>query len=216
MKISTNAFIDPMVSSIAGLLVLLFLQAGCQMKVMQPTSEDQVRERVASLEEDNRKLEDANSGLKARIAELTRGQSPDVQVAGEATPRLADLLIASSSSIDARAPASNPTRLVLRLAPRDDRGRFLQIVGALEVRVVSIPDSGAPVQLADVRFDPLAVREAWRGGVMGSGYVFDVPLDGTLSGLPPTVDVVTIFTQAGSGRVIRDESPVKVSGDDRS
>ena len=51
---------------------------------------------------------------------------------------------------------------------------------------------------------------------MGSGYVFDVPLDGALSGLPPTVDVVTIFTQAGSGRVIRDESPVTVSGDDRS
>ena len=216
MKIPPTVFINPMAPATAGLAALLFLQAGCQMKVMQPTSEDQVRERVASLEEANRKLEDENSGLKARVAELSRDQSPDVQVAGAATPRLADLRIASSSSIDGRGPAANPTRLVLRLAPRDDRGRFLQIVGDLEVRVVAIPDSGAPVQLADVHFDPLAVREGWRGGVMGSGYVFDVPLDGALSGLPPTVDVVTIFTQAGSGRVIRDESPVTVSGDDRS
>ena len=194
-----------------GLVMIVLLQASCQMKVMKPTSGDQARERVAALQDRTAKLEDENAGLKARIEELTKAQDPALRTTGAATPRLIDLQISSSSTIDERSSDSGRATLVLRLAPRDDRGRFLQIVGTLEVRVVSVPNQGGPVLLATDLFDPLAVREAWRGGIMGSGYVFEIPLEEAPAGLPSTVDVVTIFTQAGSGRMFRDEAPVKVS-----
>lgn len=196
-----------MSTSILGMV----LTTGCQMKVMQPTSDDQVRERVASLDEENRSLLETNQGLEARIEELTREQAPRTRALGAATPRLTSLRIASSSIVEAPEGASDRSMLVLRLAPRDDRGRFLQIVGGLEVRAVAVPDAGAPVLLASLAFDPLEVREAWRGGVMGSGYVFRLPLDHPASELPDTIDVVTIFSEGGTERVLRDEAPVRVS-----
>ena len=211
MKHPTDPNSIRLLSSAIGLVMLMLFQASCQMKVMQPTSGDQVRERVAALQDRTQELEDENAGLKARLEELTQAQDPEIRTTGAATPRLVDLQIGSSSTVDEGSSDSEGAMLVLRLAPRDDRGRFLQIVGTLEVRVVSVPNEGAPVLLATDRFDPLAVRAAWRGGIMGSGYVFKIPLEAVLETLPSTLDVVTIFTQAGSGRTFRDEAPVKVS-----
>ena len=196
-------------AAILGMLVA----TGCQMKVMQPTSDDQVRERIASLEEANRSLLETNEGLEARLEELTGEQTPRTRALGAATPRLTSLRIASSSIVEASGNSTDGSSLVLRLAPRDDRGRFLQIVGGLEVRAVAVPDTGAPILLADRTFDPLGVRDAWRGGIMGSGYVFEIPLDHPVSELPETIDVVTIFTEGGAERVLRDEAPVRVSRD---
>ena len=192
-------------------LLSMVLVTGCQMKVMQPTSDDQVRERIASLEEENRSLLETNRGLEARIEELTAQQTPRIRAVGAATPRLTSLRIASSSIVDASEEPSDGSLLVLRLTPRDDRGRFLQIVGGLEVRAVAVPDAGAPILLVSQAFDPLAVREAWRGGVMGSGYVFRIPLDHPVAELPETIDVVTIFSEGETERVLRDEAPVRVS-----
>ena len=211
MKHPTDSNLIRVCSCLIGLGMLVVFQGGCQMKVMQPTSQDQVRERMAALQERTQALEDENAGLKARVEELTQAHDPEVRTTGAATPRLTKLQISSSSTIDEQPSGSEGPTLVLRLAPRDDRGRFLQIVGTLEVRVVSVPNEGAPVLLATQRLDPLAVREGWRGGIMGSGYVFEIPLEAALGALPATVDVVTIFTQAGSDRTFRDEAPVKVA-----
>lgn len=199
-----------------GSLLGMLLMCGCQMKVMQPTSGDQVRERIASLEKENRSLQETNSGLEARIEELTAEQTPEARALGAAIPRLTSLQIASSSTVEASPDDSSGSTLVLRLAPRDDRGRFLQIVGGLEVRAVSVPQTGGPVLLASRVFGPVEVREAWRGGFMGSGYVFKVPLEASRTQLPPTIDVVTIFTEGGSDRILRDEAPVEVSGAETS
>ena len=193
------------------MLLSLVLAAGCSMKVMKPTSDDPVRARAAELERSNRVLVEENEGLKARISELTADHPEDVAQAEEARHRLVSLAIASSSVVEPRASESDPGILVLRLDPRDDRGRFMQVVGSLEVRAVSVPAIGDPVLLASTSFDPLEVREAWRGGILGSGYVFEIELDGTPDRLPDTIDVVTIFRDAGSARTLRDESPVVVS-----
>ena len=95
-----------------------------------------------------------------------------------------------------------------------DRGRFLQVVGDLSVTVVAVPDSGEPILLARQDFTPFEVREGWRGGMLGSGYVFEIPLSGELSkALPESVDVVTLFQVAGiEGSSLRDERPVRVQG----
>ena len=196
-------------SGAAGLLLLCLLLPGCKVTVLEPTSEDTVRERLASIEQKNDALRLENEGLKTRLAELEGSFDGDERALAAATPRLAAILIASSSLIE-QAPDGRRT-LTLRLNPSDDRGRFMQVVGSLNVRVVAVPDEGAPSSLAVVRFDPSQVREAWRGGVLGSGYVFEIPLsDEGQAPLPETVDVVITFVDATSGRDLRDEQPVRV------
>lgn len=189
---------------------LLLMASGCKVTVLEPTSEDTVRERLASIEKRNKALELENSGLKGRLAEAEAALTREQRELAEATPRLSAISITSSSLIKV-APDGTQT-LTLRLDPSDDRGRFMQVVGSLSVRVVAVPTDGAPTPLAVARFDPAQVREAWRGGVMGSGYVFEIPLTGWSSGrLPETVDVVVNFTDAPSGQELRDERPVRVS-----
>ena len=190
--------------------VLLMLVSGCKVTVLEPTSEDTVRERVVSIEKRNKELELVNSGLKTRLAEAEADLSREERTLAQATPRLSAILIASSSLIQKTADGS--LTMTLRLDPSDDRGRFMQVVGTLTVRVVAVPAEAAPVSLAVARFDPAQVREAWRGGMLGSGYVFEIPLTGWGSEtLPETVDVVINFSNAPSGRELRDERPVRVS-----
>ena len=107
---------------------------------------------------------------------------------------------------------SGPSQLLLRMSPSDDRGRFLQVVGGLSVTVVGVSVEEEPILLAQQAFTPTEVRDAWRGGIMGSGYVFEVPLTGSLhEELPDTLDVVTLFESgAGDQPGLRDERPVRV------
>ena len=196
--------------SLALLAGVLLAPLGCKMKVLAPTSEDTVRERVAKLEKANRELELENEGLRSQLAAVNKDRSPEEQEQDAATPELAEVRIASSSIV--KEQPDGALELVLRVAPSDDRARFLQIVGSLTVRVVAVPNEGEPIPLAAERFDSLQVREAWRGGVLGSSYVFDVPLKSTQGKkLPPAVDVVIVFKDSRSGRTLRDEVPVRVA-----
>jgi hypothetical protein len=190
--------------------MLLLLASGCKVTVLEPTSEDTVRERLVSIEKRNKALELENSGLKTRLAEAEADLGREERILAQATPRLSSIQIASTSLIEKTADGS--LTMTLRLDPSDDRGRFMQVVGTLNVRVVAVPAKGVPVSLAVVRFDPAQVREAWRGGLLGSGYVFEIPLTGWgPETLPETIDVVINFSDAPSGRELRDERPVRVS-----
>ena len=191
-------------------LPMILAMSACSMKVMKPTSADTAREREALLTEENRVLKDQNAGLQARIDELSADRPPAEVVLEAARPRLVAMAISSSSVVEPGPSDTGRSTLVLRLAPRDDRGRFVQVVGSLQVRAVSVPSTGDPALVATVDFDPLEVREAWRGGILGSGYVFELELDRATDQLPPTIDVVTIFREAASGRAFREEAPVAV------
>ena len=190
--------------------LVLAVLPGCQFTLLKPTSEDTVRERIAEVERVNEALRLENAGLRARIAESEILSDPDEEALVAAMPRLSAVAIGSASVVESGLDGS--PRLTLRLAPSDDRGRFMQIVGDLTVRAVAVPGEGSPIPLAVARFDPLEVREAWRGGVFGTGYVFEIPLNGPPANqLPETVDVVVNFTDATTGLDIRDEQPVRVS-----
>ena len=196
--------------SLALALLALTACSGCSVTVLKPSSEDSVRERVARVEARNADLELENEGLRTQLAEHLQEISPDEAAIQAAMPRLAAMVIASSSIVE--SPPGGPRELILRLAPSDDRGRFLQIVGNLMVRVVAVPADGPPLTLAVAEFGPEQIRDAWRGGMLGSNYVLDIPLDqATHLGLPDTVDVVIRFTDATTGREFRDEQPVRVS-----
>jgi len=88
------------------------------------------------------------------------------------------------------------------LIPRDGRGRFVQIVGTLDVRADYLPGgSGESRLIAHQTLDPQALREAYRSSLMGTHYAirltFDKPIQPPLS----TVDSVTADESSGVGAV---------------
>ena len=194
------------------LLFLSFGIAGCRVTVLSPSSDDTARERNAVLEDENEALKRENEGLKVRLSDAESELDPmEVQVS-EATPRLISMTIQDSSLVEPLDGKTGPSHLILRMSPSDDRGRFLQVVGGLSVTVVGVSVKEDPILLAQQVFTPPEVRDAWRGGLMGSGYVFEVPLTGSLhEELPDSLDVVTLF-ESGSGDQpgLRDERPVRV------
>ena len=197
------------------ILTLLFLSfgvAGCRVTVLSPSSDDSVRDRNAMLEEENQALTRENEGLKVRISEAESEWDPMAVQLSEATPRLISMTIQDSSLVEPLDGKTGSSQLILRMSPSDDRGRFLQVVGGLSVTVVGVSVQEGPILLAQQVFTPPEVRDAWRGGLMGSGYVFEIPLTGSLhEELPDSLDVVTLF-ESGSGDQpeLRDERPVRV------
>ena len=192
--------------------LLLMLTTGCRVTVLPPTSDDSVRDRNAMLQDENEALKRENKGLKVRVSEAESGLDPMAVEFSHATPRLVSMVIEGASLVEPVSGEAGPSELTLRMSPSDDRGRFLQIVGTLSVTVVGVSTGKDPILLAQDRFTPAEVREAWRGGMMGSGYVFQVPLTGRLhEDLPDSLDVVTVFETGGNDRrELRDERPVKV------
>jgi len=192
--------------------LVMSLMIGCRVTVLPPSSDDTARDRNAILREENETLKRENEGLKVRVSQAEADLDPGSLEVSQATPRLISMAIEDSSLIEPLDKGTGTSQLVLRMSPSDDRGRFVQVVGALSVTVVGVSLEDDPVLLGQHTFTPGEVRDAWRGGVMGSGYVFRLPLSGALhEALPDSVDVVTLFEVAGVDRPgLRDERPVRV------
>ena len=181
----------------------------CSVRVLAPTSADDVRTREQALQETNRQLEQENDGLQKRLASAEQSLSPTEQANQAATPRLVSMRIDSMSVV--REESDGQAILQLRMAPADDRGRFMQVVGQLDVRAVAVYLEGPPKPLAVLHLDPVAVRDGWRGGLLGSGYLFELPLgDVEIEDLPSSIDVVTRFSDSTGGPSLRDELAVRV------
>jgi hypothetical protein len=79
--------------------------------------------------------------------------------------------------IDARSGlARNGGSFEVLLVTLDGRDRFMQVAGSLDI---SVRDAGADEDAAPVyvkQLGPLAVRDAYRSGFMGTHYVIDIPL----------------------------------------
>ena len=194
------------------LFITMVSLTGCRVTVLPPSSDDSARERNAVLREENETLKRENDGLKIRVSEAEADLDTQAVMVSEATPRLVSMAIQGSSLVETSTGEGALSKLVLRMAPSDDRGRFLQVVGGLSVTVVAVPEVGEPILLAQRDFTPSQVREGWRGGVLGSGYVFEISFtEGLEKELPDSVDVVTLFQVAGIDRSpLRDERPVQV------
>lgn len=183
------------VAAVAATLVAL--GGGCSARVLAPSQGDAYRDEIRS-------LKDENAELTSRVAELERSLAlasasdaagpagvPDFGVPWSAAevrkeePRAIGLAIGWGSVVerDANAPAAT---LTLYVEPRDARGRFVQVAGYLDVRVVAVrdPGKGESPTLAERRFGPAALRDAWRSGMFGTHYTLTMPVD-----LAPCPDV---------------------------
>jgi hypothetical protein len=183
--------------------------AGCRATVLKPTPADALREQVQSLEIEVDRLSMRNQELEAALAKAL-SDAPAHSIDAEAAavePHLARLGIGSVSGIRLTAPSQDgstiPGTLTVYVEPIDGRGRFLQVTGRISIQA-SMPIEGEePIRIGERSFSPAAVRDAWRGGFMGTHYTFEMPVEVPVAALAgqsdPLASVLVVFRDAIGG-----------------
>ena len=143
-----------------------------------------MRKANARLRDENAALQDAVAALNLQQSELEGQLHAATQAAPEATtdaamtamiPQVAAISLSGMSGLDP-SPPSDTAVLQLHVTAVDGRGRPIQLVGALEAQVLRPVPEAAPQLVAATRLDPSQVREAWRGGPLGTTWLIEVPL----------------------------------------
>ena len=149
---------------------------------------DRLRGRVVEAERRIAALEETERRLTAEL-DGARRASPAAQ-AMALLPRAERLVVGRLSGpvrtgTGTRNAAGVVEAVDLYLSPLDGRGRFVQVVGSLSVRVDLIPGpprGGAGATLAEPRLvgtltlAPEELREAYRSGLTGTHYSVRVPV----------------------------------------
>lgn len=131
--------------------------------------------RIASLESE---LAETRAKLRETNGRLESPVPADVL---DALPRVASIEIGRLSLIE-------PSRAIVFVTPRDGRGRFVQTVATLEVRVIGLGDE--PGVLSEVRLGPLDLRDAFASGLGGASYRIVAPFaDGPTPAVTVTVSL---------------------------
>ncbi|MCH2142683.1 MAG: hypothetical protein MK077_06780 [Phycisphaerales bacterium] len=165
-----------------------------------------LRSENAALHREVEALQDRQVELEASLTALATEQGGNRGAAAQ-TPQVAGLTISPLSGFE---PGEGPDalRLEIHVAAQDGRQRPIQLVGPLEAQVLRPVPGRSPVVLATTKLDPTAVRDAWRGGLLGATYRVDVMLD-TASIEPDTPVLVHVFhTDARTGRSLEATSSV--------
>ena len=170
-------------AAIVGLAAILFA-VGCNPTVFTPNQNDALRRQV-------RDLEEQVNAAKAKQVELEQQLVQSAKSAEEkssidpailaATPHVASVQIGGSSGFLASKVGVETGGCTARiyLEPSDGLGRFLQIVGSVQISVFDLRAGGKSQTLGTAEFSPSQVRDAWRGGILGSHYTFEIPLAGS-------------------------------------
>lgn len=207
----------------AMVLASALLVTGCSSaKVLNPSPNDALRAENMELREKLDRAALQNKELLTRLAERRKetdgastrpvgGRALDPE-AEAAIPRIATVHIEGATDVIRRTPGAPPT-LRLWVLPRDGRGRFLQVVGTLSVGVTVLRAGEPPVEISQASFGPAAVRDAWRSGLMGSHYAFEMPLTipSDLAAAPLTITIR--FDDALSNRSFEDERRIAATRD---
>lgn len=190
--------------------------AGCSVRVGGGGTSDAAQARAKAAE-----LEEVARALRLELAEAralaARTSTTDATILA-ATPALAGIEIDRLSGLSSAQQLAQGVAIPVHVRTLDGRGRFLQVVGTLEVDAWAVsnaepgtlptppaldrtePPQGA-VALARVTLGPIEVREAYRSGVTGTYYealvVATAPEQPTRSAML----VRARFTDALSGQV---------------
>lgn len=155
-------------------------------------------------------LEGSNRELTAKLSEQSApGVSAEVQ---QALPRITGIEIEFLSGLTPADHALPATGAVVYLRPFDGLDRFTQAVGTLKLQVLALPQSLAsakPSLIAESTFPPLALRDAYRSGLTGTHYTFELPLSAPLNRAANDLLIRAEFSDAVTGQTLRAERIVK-------
>jgi len=157
-------------------ILLTACLAGCSSGKRIAKANDELRLERESLKEQVTLLEAENAELKSKNTELNnRLESPVPEDVLSALPRVAKIAIGRASSIDNDGES---TDAVFLISTADGKGRFVQCVATVELRVVEIGEQGSqPRVLGERVVTPEELRESYASGFGGASYLLRVPLD---------------------------------------
>lgn len=161
--------------AIVGILLITCL-AGCSSGKRIAKANDELRLERESQREKIAVLEGENAELKSKVTELNnRLESPVPDDVLSALPRVAKIAIGRASSIEIDGEA---TDAVFLISTADGKGRFVQCVATVELRVVEIGEQGSQPRLLGERVvTPEELRESYAPGFGGASYLLRVPLN---------------------------------------
>lgn len=155
------------------LALLLATLAGCRTRLGGGDAAEvsSLAKRVTELEREVQLQTLRADEAEAKLAANPRISDPITR----ATPVLAGIEIDRLSGPTPADAASFP----VFIRTLDGRGRFIQVVGQLEVEafVASDATNAPPVRVGSATLGPLDVREAYRSGVMGTHYRVEIAAD---------------------------------------
>lgn len=183
------------------------LATGCRRGPRNFENEnDELRRQVVEMTEEIDGLRLERDEAVAKLAEVERMRSWDGEELSEAVrlalPRCAGIefgLLSGAGDAD-NLPGFDV--LDIYIVPRDGRGRFVQIVGTLEVRADLLPGISEEARfLGSARLGPDELREAYRSGLMGTHYTVRMPLDPVIDEKAGSIALSAELTDALTGRV---------------
>lgn len=189
-----------------------FLLAGCRVGAGRDieTVNDELRRENLELKQQVETLMRERDDLRLKLGGEAQARlgamNPEVL---EALPVCAGLEIEKLSGLQPAERSAAATGVVVYLRPVDARGRVVQIVGTLDVEASWLAGSAgkgeAPRTIARARLSPAQLREAYRSGLMGSGYTVELPLEAPIAERNGTLVIRAEFADALTGKVWKTE-----------
>lgn len=183
-----------------------------------------MRSRIAELEQRVGELERRNMEL---IGALARGDDEDGEPPAEVranTPHVAEVSIGRRSHGRDHTGDGRADELVIYLRPKDGRGRFVQMVGAVTVSASAAPqvdddETAEPDTAAEAgrvigrrALGPTALRDAYRSGLTGTHYTVTLPLGAETSADHDEAIVRVTYRDGWTGRVHTSERRIELTG----
>ncbi len=195
---------------IIGAIAAIFSLGGCNPVVLTPNQNDALRRQVRDLQEQVNSAKAKQVELEQQIAQSAKAaeekSSIDPAILA-ATPHVAMVQIGSPSGFLASKAGVETGGCTARiyLEPSDGLGRFLQIVGSVQISIFELKAGGKSQTLGQAEFSPGQVRDAWRGGLLGTHYTFEIPLAGSGWNCQGSVTAKLEFRDGTTGKLFTSE-----------
>ncbi|MCC6677122.1 MAG: hypothetical protein IT436_08255 [Phycisphaerales bacterium] len=200
------------VPTLAVLAGVLFALGGCRIGGNREVEKvnDELRRENLELKQQVEMLSHDRDDLRVKLEGEARARlgalNPEVLAA---LPVCAGVEIEKLSGLEPADRSAAATGVVVYLRPYDSRDRVVQIVGMLDVEAAWLPGSAgkgeAPRTIARARLEPAQLREAYRSGLMGSGYTVELPLETPIGDRAGTLVIRAEFADALTGKVWKAE-----------
>ena len=161
-----------------------------------------LRDQVHNLEERNQQLKLRNEELLQHLAS-TEMELPVPVMAGDAAIPVVTAISIDNSSGRRQTPDSNGQRpLEVHVRAIDGRNRPVQLAGSMRIQVTRIEEGQPPVELHAIELTPAEVRDAWRGGLLGSPtWLISIPLaEEDLAADRQVLDVTVFYEDLRTGQ----------------
>ncbi len=179
-------------------LAALFAFTGCKSDFSN--SSDRLRKENLELQNQVNIL---TKNIELRLAEVKTLEdqvgAKKSKIEGAEVPRLVKVSFGRYSGLIDSDRDKLADTLRLYVIFEDQQGRFLPSAGKATLQVVDIRPGEKPQTLAEASFNPKQVDQAYRSGITGTHYTFDVAVPSSLSENIRSATVKFTFTEAFTG-----------------